>query len=140
MMESHFLERHGFQEGCFLGPLTFGDSGPGLSSSGSYTSKPKKLFCQHDVGMQRSCGGIFLGEHETPMSGRLPPFRLLLRTLSQSEKHLATLARCLGSSLGSQAPLALDEFTSGLDRSLAKRVCAGLCSYFSKQLLLPPVT
>ena len=69
-----------------------------------------------------------------------PALQSLLRTLSQSEQHLATLARCLGSSLGSKTPLAFDEFASGLDRSLAKRVCVGLWSYLSRQEMLPPAT
>eukprot|EP00435_Cladocopium_sp_Y103_P045364 s1251_g13.t1 len=61
------------------------------------------------------------------------------KTLSNGEQHLAYLARVLGASLGTTDVVCLDEFTSGLDRKLAKLVCDGLSQYISKHELLPHV-
>jgi ABC-type multidrug transport system ATPase subunit len=61
------------------------------------------------------------------------------RTLSDGEQHLAYLARVLGASVGTKDVVCLDEFTSGLDRNLAKLVCDGLSNYILKHEL-PPAT
>jgi len=61
------------------------------------------------------------------------------RTLSDGEQHLAYLARVLGASVGTKDVVCLDEFTSGLDRNLAKLVCDGLSNYILKHELSPVV-
>jgi len=135
-----------YKLGAVVGPSGSGKSTClGLLVQGGPLSDSRPWDAEKAVISQICCGSpddahALCRAAALPLNVALRPYQVL----SEGEQHRAELARQLGSAAYGALekiaiPVCLDEFTSVLDRSLAKKVCESLSHYLHSRAFRPIV-